>query len=333
MPSRTEGPGTRRWVGLAVVVLAAVVLALWLANTGSASARIPSSAEPSARMTTTTTTASGATTATTAKTSSGATITWVEQDMRMTFDGLDRSYLVFRPAGTPSGQLPVLVELEGCCNSGPIYEANRANFRHVAGPAILVYPAPVGGDWDAGACCRSASADKINDVGFVEAVIARVRADQPDASQGAVYLAGYSNGGKLAMLMACDDPSEFAGVAVYGATRTANCNGPPAESVLLMAGTADPEDAVSGKPVVEQGYTEPTVDQLLDSYLAADGCTASTRTVTAGTATESLHDDCAKATSVGEVLYSGENHTWPEGGGGTPSAQKVMWDWFVQLGA
>lgn len=262
-----------------------------------------------------------------------SSVDWVEHTVDLTYDGLSRDYLVYRPAQVSATRLPVVVMLAGCCRSAAL-EADRADFRVVAGPAILVYPDYYQGDWNAGACCGPSATAGVDDVGFVTSVIDRVRSGQPDASQGPVYLAGYSNGGKLAMEMACREPALFSAVAVYGATRTTSCSGPPPASVLIMSGTADSEVAVGpGPPIVQNGFTEPTVNQLVTSYLEADGCNNDRQTLTAGVALVGRWAACSAGRQVGEVLYKGADHNWPEQSGATPSGQQVMWDWFVDMGA
>ncbi len=267
-----------------------------------------------------------------APTVSGSEIEWSSKTYTITFDGLVRQYMVFTPGVVSAGPLPVVVELGGCCTTVDV-EVARADFRQVAGPAILVYPEYVDGNWNAGACCGKPASERINDAGFVNAAIADVKASQSEAAQGPVYLAGYSNGGKLAMMLACEDPSEFVAVAVYGATRTSDCPTVRSESVLVMAGSADPGTAISGTPVVQNGYTEPTVDQLVADYRSADGCSQAATTTVVGVATETLWGGCQEGRQVGEVVYQGDNHTWPEASGATPSAQSVMWSFFASLGA
>ena len=346
---------TRRWVEvLGLTILALMVVGVlvagrtssrpWHRPRPSGPARIAyaagRAAAPSTPTSTSTPAPAPATAAPAAASSAGLSIPttaskvrWVEHKVILTYQGLTRGYLLFRPAQVSATPLPVVVELAGCCVNAGV-EANRANFRAVAGPAILVYPEYYKENWNAGACCGPPATAGIDDVGFVTTVIDRVKADQPDASQGPVYLAGYSNGGKLAMELACREPTVFSAVAVYGATRTSNCNGPPPESVLVMAGTADPEVAIGpGPPVVQNGYTEPTVNQLVTSYLTADGCTNSRQTVTAGTALMGRWADCSAGRQVGEVLYRGQTHNWPETSGASPSGQQVMWDFFVDMGA
>jgi poly(3-hydroxybutyrate) depolymerase/peptidoglycan/LPS O-acetylase OafA/YrhL len=293
-------------------------------HTGTAS---PSSAPAnSAGSTTTTTPATPPSIPTTT-----SSVQWVTQSHVLSFDGVTRSYLLYRPSAPQPAPIPVVVELAGCCISGPAVEAARADFRQVAGPAILVYPASLGDHWNAGFCCGSASTTGVDDMGFVAAVISQVQSQQPDATTGPVYLAGYSNGAKLGSMIACQRPDLVRAVAIYGSTRTSPCALPPPVSLLLLAGTADPEDPIQGPPVTQNGFTEPTVEQMADSYLAVDHCGTATAAQVAGMLTETLWPDCANGRQIGEAFWTDQTHAWPETTGSTPSAQQVIWDWFTTL--
>lgn len=260
-------------------------------------------------------------------------VNWVQVTVHLTYGGLVRDYLLIRPSSVSSQPLPVIVALSGSAVT-PAYESGRMAFTQVASPAIIVFPDPYQGYWDAGACCGQSAADHIDDVGFIATVIGDVEATQPDARSGAVYLAGYSNGGKMAMMFTCQRPTLVQAVSVYGATRTSDCAGPPPASVLEVVGTADSETAIGpGHPVTQNGYTEPTVSQIVSSYMTADGCSQNHRSGVAGSVGETLWDQCAAGHQVGVAIYNGYNHGWPETSGPTPSAQQVMWDYFVGLGA
>ena len=324
-----------RWVSIATLGAAAALLATIVFV---AAPDLTHAAEPSLSVQRSTPRiVAPAPTATIAKSAGNAEaaskLTWTTTTYSEVFGGLRRSYVVVRPATASAVPLPMVVDLGGCCTTVAV-EMARADFRQVTGPAIIVYPEYVDGNWDAGACCGQPVTDRINDVGFVNSVIAGVKTSQPDASTGPVYLAGYSNGGKLATMMACQEPAAFAAVAVYGATRTSDCPNLPAEPVLVMVGSADPGTAISGTPVVQNGYVEPTVGQLVADYRLADGCSPSvSNAMTAGIASGTLWTQCAGGRQVGVVVYEGANHTWPETSGPTPSAQQVMWHFFVSLGA
>jgi polyhydroxybutyrate depolymerase len=253
------------------------------------------------------------------------------------WDGTTRDYLVFRPRHVTTSSLPILMQLSGSYIDAA-GESTRSNYLQVARQAILVYPdaTDIGGarHWDAGHCCGAAASGKVDDVGFLREVIRQVRTE-PDAAQGPAYLAGYSNGGKMALLMACDDPQDFAAVAVYGAVPSFTCADPRPISMLEMAGTADPDVTVGpgGRQVVQDGFTQPRVTTVLDRQLRLDGCAATQETGHAGTRAEGRWTTCADGRLVGLALPQGQTHTWPEKTAADPSAQQVIWSFFEALGA
>jgi polyhydroxybutyrate depolymerase len=254
---------------------------------------------------------------------------WASTAIAITVGGLARSYLLIRPRATGATPLPVLMELQGCCTT-PDLEAQRSGFLDVTGPAILVYPAGYQESWNAGFCCHQAQAEHIDDVAFLTAVVNQVMADQPDADPGQVYLTGYSNGGKMALRMACATPRLFTAIASYGAVSAAPCPHPGPVSVLEAAGTADPELTIgpAGTPQRVNGYPEPTVQAQVDQYRRADGCPAAAITRTVGNLTTTTWGPCRSGDTVQLSLYQGGSHAWPSTDGATPSAAQVIWDFF-----
>jgi polyhydroxybutyrate depolymerase len=248
----------------------------------------------------------------------------------ITVGGLARSYLVIRPRAVGAARLPVLMELHGCCVS-PEQEAQRNGFFDVTGPAILVYPAGIGQSWNAGYCCHQAQTNGVDDVTFLTAVVDRVVATQRDAGQ--VYLAGYSNGGKMALRMACDAPHLFAAIATYGAVNAMPCPHPTPVSLLVAASTGDPELAIgpSGQPQSINGYTEPTVQAQVDQSRQVDGCQTAAHTGTQGNLTSTTWTRCRSGNTVQLSLYQGGSHLWPQADGVTPSGAKLMWTFFHTL--
>jgi polyhydroxybutyrate depolymerase len=246
---------------------------------------------------------------------------WVRTTVTITVDGLARSYLLVRPVSVASS-LPVLMELHGCCTT-PEYELTRSGFKDVTGPAILVYPAGYHEYWNAGACCGDTRAD---DAAFITAVVRRVLAGQADADPSRVYLAGYSNGGRMAYRIACSAPALFTSIAVYGAVDAQACPAPAPVSLLVSAGTADPEVAVTALSArhTVNGYLEPTVDDEIAQYRAADGCPAAPVTVAvSGSLTSRTWTSCVTGAIVQLSLYAGGDHAWPS------SVAAVMWTFFT----
>ncbi len=291
----------------------------------------PARAAAAAAAATTTTNASGETLPAGAAHPATAELAWSEQTYSFDFEGATRSYIVFRPVGSYTS-LPVVVTLAGCCTSAQ-FEAGRMDFRTVSGPALLVYPEYLDGHWDAGACCGSSAADHVDDTGFVAAVLARVQASQSGAATGRAYLAGYSNGGKLALRLVCTESGLFQAVAVYGASDTYPCPQPARVSLLDIAGSADPEVSINGSGVVQNGYREPTVTAVVSDFEQADGCRGQAAVSTRGTLTEQRWTTCSGSASVALAVYAGATHTWPQASGATPSAEAVMWGFFASSGA
>jgi polyhydroxybutyrate depolymerase len=226
--------------------------------------------------------------------------------------GLTRSYVIVRPAHA-TGPLPVLVELHGCCTT-PEAELARSGFiPATGGAAILVYPAGHDERWNAGYCCGSTSVD---DVAFITAVIRQVSPRSP------VFLAGYSNGGRLAYRLACERPELFAGVAVFGAVSAFPCPHQPPVPILIAAGTADPELTVpaAGIPHMVGGYLEPSVTGEAQLYATANGCTDSVPTAAGAKPT-----NCASGDPAELLLFPGGDHAWP------PTLAATIWHFFQAL--
>jgi polyhydroxybutyrate depolymerase len=195
----------------------------------------------------------------------------------------------------------------------------------VVGPAISVFPSGYDQSWDAGSCCGAAYSAGVDDVSFLEAVVREVLRTQPDAAQR-VYLVGYSNGGRMAMRMACADPGAFAGVAAVEAVPAAPCEAMTPLPTLLVASSEDPllTVATTGAPKQIQGWVEPTVGATVTELEHLDGCRGSGSVAVTGTLTSTSWSTCAGSGRLEYDLYQGGSHRWPRGGGPTPAAEALI---------
>lgn len=131
-------------------------------------------------------------------------------------DGQERRYLYSMPAGMdPEEPLPVLLALGGW-NDPPENFLDYANFDITAAgsEAVVVYPAGVTDAW-AGAPYSQTS--EAADISFLRAVVAQLDTATP-VDRDRIYAVGMSNGGGMALELACHAPDFVAGVsAVSGA--------------------------------------------------------------------------------------------------------------------
>lgn len=261
-------------------------------------------------------------------------VTYVNTTQPMSYDGMARSYVMSRPSTGSAKKLPVIIVLHGR-DATPAFEQQRTNFTSVVNPSILVYPTGVGESWNSGGCCGPAQAANLDDAGFVRAVLARVKATQPDASQGRAYLVGYSNGGKLALRLACVDGGDFSGVAVYGATDSEACVNRAPSQMLIMGGAQDTEIPATAVPPPPQpnGFVPPSFQAEVNSFRVADGCADTPVVTTVGQVTLSSWVRCSDNERVGQAVFAGGTHDWPAGSATSPSGEGVAWAWFRSLGA
>jgi polyhydroxybutyrate depolymerase len=254
---------------------------------------------------------------------------WTSTVQQVQSGVLLRDYVVVRPTAAGSGPLPVLVVLHGH-GMTPAGVARVTSFLPIVGRAVVVYPAGFGKSWDAGGCCGLARTAGVNDVAFLTTVVHDVLANVPGTSAQNVYLAGFSNGGRMAYRMACADPGLFAGVAAVEAVPVPACTPSHPVSISIVAYQNDPYVSISGQDPTQvvRGIDEPRVDDIVAQWRQADGCVGNPTVKQVGTAVISLWSACQNQTRVQYALYAGGAHHWPVGGLGTPSASGLIWSFL-----
>ena len=168
---------------------------------------------------------------------------------------------------------------------------------------------------------------------FLTAVVHDVLATQHDADTHRVYLIGFSNGGKMAFRLTCAEPDLFDGVAVVGAVPVSACARPPAVPFAEVAIHDDPLLTLTPdqppKPV--NGFPQASIEGEVATLRTANGCTADGRSQVQGTLTTTRWTDCRTGKPVELALYPGNAHFWPMGDAATPSAERVIWDFFRSI--
>jgi polyhydroxybutyrate depolymerase len=179
---------------------------------------------------------------------------------------------------------------------------------------LAVFPQGVLNSWNAGPCCPPASLANVDDVAFLDRVVAQL-VGRSDVDAGRMYLAGFSNGGIMTYTMACARPTVFAAVAPMAGTNLSACAPKEPVSLLHMHGDPDPVVPYDGQLTLSQLLATadfPPVPESVAAWATADGCGPDPTTEEApGPVTTSTWTGCSDDVRVELVTYPGNGHAWP----------------------
>ncbi|HWH27295.1 MAG TPA: PHB depolymerase family esterase [Pseudolysinimonas sp.] len=232
---------------------------------------------------------------------------------RMSFDGAERTYLIHVPEGLPSTSHELVVMMHG--GFGSALQAEKSyNWDAAAdeGGFIVAYPDGLGRAWNAGECCGKSARNKVDDVGFIEAMVSEISAGL-DIAENRIFATGISNGGIMAYRLACETDT-FAAIAPVAATMLVPCDNPSPISVLHIHGLQDtsvPYDGSVGTGA--ETIDGPPVDDVLAFWRGIDGCG---RVVTTAAGDPRVQDtypvaECTRFTTVESITIADAGHQWP----------------------
>lgn len=249
------------------------------------------------------------------------------------WDGLTRQAIVHVPPGYDAGTpTPLVLNLHGLTSnatqqlgfSGMNQTADAEGF-------VVAYPSGVGDSWNAGACCGTAVQQKVDDVGFLRALVEHLHT-QLCIDPARVYATGMSNGGFMTNRLACEAADLFAAVAPVSSTLiTPDCAPTRPVPIIVFNGTGDLLVPYGGG--LYQG-----AQATFQDWATIDGCTGDpVPGKIAGTASCETYDQCQGGVSVTLCTIDGMGHCWP----GQPlcpwgavntdmSANDEMWALFSQ---
>lgn len=269
----------------------------------------------------------------------------------LTHGGRQRTYLV-HDFGR-GGPAPVVIVLHG--GGGNAANAVRmTGFDRVAAREafIAVYPDGTAGrnrgrllTWNAGHCCAAAMENRVDDVGFIAAIIdTLVRSGRADASR--VYVTGMSNGAMMSHRVGRELSARVAAIApVVGAVFGDEAAPRAPVPAFIVVGAEDRTVPAAGGPLQLRGLlggrsaadrdVAPAVDQA--RYWARhNGCGEPTRTGDAAS-DKSEWTGCTSGATVVFHSVAGNGHAWPGGepgrtGAAQPTkafdATEEIWEFF-----
>ena len=219
------------------------------------------------------------------QTCTGSTSTPKAGDSTVTLQsgGRSRTYILHAPSGLTAGTaLPVVIDLHGAGGNGK-QQQGMSGFSSLADKEkfLAIFPDGVDGYWNVDdTCCGTAGKEKIDDVGFLKAIITKLSTETCiDAER--IYVSGFSNGGGLAHRMGCDAADVIAAIAPTATDlRTQPCNAARPISMMEVKGVADSLEPYEGGVVGPAGgqYTDVGAKASQKLWADIDKCTGATTT-------------------------------------------------------
>ncbi len=278
-----------------------------------------------------------------------------DYEFLLSHDGLNRRYLVHVPASyDAAARNAVVIGLHGSGghaehfardeNSGVVSASEKYGFIAVMPNGYSDNRRGRFATWNAGACCGDARDRKIDDVGFITAVITRVKR-QAVIDDARVYAMGMSNGAMMAYRLACERPDLVRGVmGVAGTDNTLACNPSRPTPVLHVHALNDTHVLFNGG-AGDDAFRDPakvteftSVPATIDKWVALNNAErAPRRVVTVDGARCDRYDAKPGGAPVQLCVTESGGHSWPGAKNGRkgkepPSqainANDVMWAFF-----
>ena len=279
-------------------------------------------------------------------------------DEKLQHDGRSRRFLVHDFSG--GKRAPVVIVLHGG-GGHPENAVDMSQFDVIAAREdfIAVYPGGTGGTpggrlltWNAGHCCAYARENKIDDVGFISAMIDQLVASGR-ADPKRIYVTGMSNGAMMSHVLARELPGKIAAIgpivgAIFG-------DEPPAKGpvpAVIFVGQDDRTVPAAGGAIggnrrdgplaglaraPADHDVAPDIDQA-GYWAKANRC--STQPVESFDKADRLVEvrwSCPSGADVHFYRVAGNGHAWPGGKAGRAeadqptqafNASEVMWRFF-----
>lgn len=232
--------------------------------------------------------------------------------------GAARQYKVHVPPSyRPDIPMPMVFCFHGLTQNAVMFCVDGAGMPAKADAAgfLLVMPNGYRNSWNGGTCCGDAVTRKVDDVGFVRALLAEL-SSHLNIDLTRVYATGLSNGGYMSYRLACEAADLFVAVApgaaaigmddIGGGTSAAgdlsDCNPSRTVSVLDVHGTLD--------SLVPHALQKPSLERLA----AAQGCSLATapaeQPASSGDARCVAYEGCPTGVDLIGCTIEAGGHVW-----------------------
>lgn len=262
----------------------------------------------------------------------------------ITSSGVVRKYLVYEPESyDPGHPVPLVISIHGYAD-WPAHQAEVSHWNDLADEYgfIVVYPAGTGFPprWNAYKLAGGA-VDSTAEVQFIADLIDALSADYNiDATR--IYANGLSNGGAMAVLLACRLSGRIAAIGgVSGAYLLPweQCTQSRPMPIIVFHGTEDPIVPYRGGEIMHSGVWFPDIAPWVAQWARHNGCDPAPLALpTRGEVSGVQYTRCRQNADVVFYTVHGGGHAWP-GGAKLPEvivghttrdidATRVMWKFF-----
>ena len=260
----------------------------------------------------------------------------------------NRTYQMFVPAR--NGRLPLVIALHGGGGNGAQL-AKSAGLIDEAAKEGFVLALPEGSSrfgkletWNAGGCCAYAMREKIDDIGFIRALIDELERTQP-VDPKRIYVVGMSNGGMMAERVAIELGDRIAGAAVFVGALFGNEPRPVAAVPMLIVNAEKDEQvpiaggaSTTGIVRRSQGMPYKPSRYAATFWATANRCTTNPTKAETADYVRERWTGCASGADVDFYIVKGAEHGWPGRGLGRPGVTRntgeidgtaLMWEFFA----
>lgn len=235
--------------------------------------------------------------------------------------GITRTYEIFRPS-SQRGPVPAVILLHGAGGTGAHLE-RFTDFDRVAASAgiVAIYPQGMHNNWNdhRGEGAQSDADDRQFLLDLIAALAAK---DVVDPHR--VYIAGISNGGLMALDMACNYADRIAGAGIVAGSLPAGYRCAPARAlpVIFFHGTEDKLIPFAGGRIAGQAASDHgsviSAQETVAFFAQANGCkTRDSQDLPDPVPPDGTHvtiyryGDCAPGGALENVVIKGGGHSWP----------------------
>lgn len=248
--------------------------------------------------------------------------------------GRTRNYILHVPRDTLVNPWPVVLSFHGGGSSA----AGQQSYSRLDETAdregfLAVYPNGTGRfsnrllSWNAGTCCGYALSNKVDDVGFVHALIDDLE-KHANIDRTRIYATGLSNGAMMAYRIAEKAPGLLAAIApIAGAEQGVPFEPKAPISIMHIHSVDDTRALYAGGigppyPLTNTRTKHPAVEKLLSLWAAYDGCPAvpvveppirGAGSSALHTATRVTYGPCRDDVEIVLWKLTGAGHVWPDG--------------------